>query len=747
MLLCGASAGLAGPRYLSVPLMAFPGARCKGGCTIVTAARDLPPIMAMAFPLFRRVALWLVPFLALAGTENALAESLAPDAPTHIHAALVPERAGQPGETITLALTMQPARDWHGYWSNPGDAGLAPTLDWTLPKGASAGAMQFPVPQTLLVAGLMNHVYAHDFAILIPFTLPRDAKPGAVLPIKAKAQWLACTSTICVPEDAVLTTTVNVGAATKPDARFADWRAALPAPLDQPAHFAATQTGYRLAIPFPAGTAITDPHVFLGTDGVIDYAAPQAFSRSGDTLIIELAKSKTPLGATPAALTGVLSLGHDAAGRDLGGISFGAQPGAVPAGGAPLAGTAKPAPFSWALLGLAILGAMAGGLVLNVMPCVFPILSLKALALARGNSHHAHLEALAYTAGVMIACLALGAVMLALRAAGGEVGWAFQLQDPGVVAVLFLLAMAITANFAGLYELPGLSMSGGAPGKGGLWGAFGTGLLAAFVATPCTGPFMAAAMGAALVLPTIAALAVFGALGFGLALPFLAIGFIPPLRRLLPRPGAWMVWFRHAMAVPMGLTVLALGWLAWRLGGTHYAAAAVALGAGVLVLLAFAGRGQHAGRAVGRWVVPGLIVLAVLAGAGAPRLASAERHDDASLIGARPFTEAALDAARAAHKPVFAYFTADWCLSCKVNEHVAIETQQTADAFRKAGVVVLVGDWTRRDPAITRFLTGAGAAGVPLYLWYPADGDAQKLPQVMTPSSLAALTTTGRRQP
>ena len=712
--------------------------------------------MPHAFLLIRRLSARLAALsslaalLVLAGLAPARADSLPATGPAHIRAALVAERAGQPGETISLALVMQPAKDWHGYWSNPGDAGLAPTLDWTLPQGASAGAMQFPVPQTLLIAGLMNHVYAHDFAILIPFTLPRDAKPGTTLPLSAKAQWLACSATICVPEDAVLSTTVTVatpGAVPPADPRFADWRTSLPAPLDQPAHFVTTATGYRLAIPFPASTAISAPHVFLGSDGIIDYAAPQRFSRNGDTLVIELAKSKTASGQSPNGLPGVLSLGADTAGRDMGGISFAAQTGPVPLPGTPVGGAQKSADFSWALLGWAVLGALAGGLVLNVMPCVFPILSLKALALARGNSQHAHLEALAYTAGVVLACLALGGVMLALRAAGGEVGWAFQLQDPGVVAVLLLLAAAITLNFAGLFELPGLSLSGGAPGKGGLWGAFGTGLLAAFVATPCTGPFMAAAMGAALVLPTLAALAVFGALGLGLALPFLAIGFIPPLRRLLPRPGAWMVWFRHAMAVPMGLTVVALAWLAWRLGGTTYAIAALALVAGLAVLLWFIGGAQAQGRRAAGWVVPAAVLLVVLAGAGAPRLARADHHDDASLIGATPFSEAALNAARAAHKPVFAYFTADWCLTCKVNENVAIETTATAEAFKKAGVVVLVGDWTRRDPAISRFLGSAGAAGVPLYLWYPADGAMQKLPQVLSTSALTALTTTDHRQP
>lgn len=693
--------------------------------------------------LFPRLTLILVALASLAGLVPAFADTLPPAGQSHIRASLVAERPAAPGETISLALLMQPARDWHGYWSNPGDAGLAPTLDWTLPKGTSAGAMQFPVPQTLLIAGLMNHVYAHDFAILIPFTVPRDATPGAALPISAKAQWLACSATICVPEEGVLHATVTIaapGAAAPADRRFADWRASLPAPLDQPAHFTTTPAGYRLAIPFPATTAITDPHIFIGSDGIIDYAAPQSFSRNGDTVVIDLAKSKVPGGQSPNGLPGVLALGHDAGGRDLGGISFAAQPGPVPAPGMPIGGGQKTAAFSWALLGWAILGALTGGLVLNVMPCVFPILSLKALALARGNSQHAHAEALAYTAGVVLACLALGGIMLGLRAAGGEVGWAFQLQDPGVVAVLLLLAAAITLNFAGLFELPGLSLSGGAPGKGGLWGAFGTGLLAAFVATPCTGPFMAAAMGAALVLPTIAALTVFGALGLGLALPFLAIGFIPPLRRLLPRPGAWMVWFRHAMAVPMGLTVVALGWLAWRLGGSTYALVALAIVVALAVVLALIGRTQAQGKRAATWAVPAMLVLVVLAGGGAPRLARAEQHNDASLIGATPFSEAALAAARAAHKPVFAYFTADWCLTCKVNESVAIETATTAAAFKQAGVVVLVGDWTRRDPAITRFLGSVGAAGVPLYLWYPANGDAQKLPQVLSTATLTSLT-------
>lgn len=659
----------------------------------------------------------------------------------HIRASLLAERPAKPGETISLAVLMQPDKGWHGYWSNPGDAGLPVTLEWTLPAGAGTGPLEFPVPQTLLVQGLMNHVYEHDYAVLVPFTVPKDAEPGTTLPVSAKANWLACTEAICVPESATLQGTVTVGKGPA-DARFDGWRAALPAPLDRQGTFAASASGWRIAVPFPASAAIGDPHFFIAGEGIADYAKPQGFSRVGDTLVIELARAGFPSPEAPQSINGVLSLGISAKGESLGGIAFTAAPGAVPTGGTPIGKGSMPAAFSATTLVLAILGALVGGLILNVMPCVFPILSLKALALARAGSHNAHVEGVAYTAGVMLACMGLGAAMLALRAAGTQVGWAFQLQDPGVVALLLLLAVAITANFAGLYELPGLSLeSGSGPAKGGWLGAFGTGLLAAFVATPCTGPFMAAAVGAALILPAWAAMAVFAALGFGLALPFLLLGFVPALRKLLPKPGAWMERFRRAMAVPMGLTVLALCWLAWRLGGPVYAAGAIALGVLVVALLVMIGRTQRRGLSTTTFALPGGIVLAVLALAVTPRLATAGPGTvEAGLLDAKPFSEAALAEARAQGKPVFAYFTADWCLSCKVNEAAAIERETTRDAFKKAGVVVLVGDWTRRDPKITSFLSAQGAAGVPLYLWYPAKAaEPQKLPQVLSADFMAGL--------
>lgn len=680
------------------------------------------PMISQPFRLIARLAVLLAALFVLPSAAFA----------NHISAQLVTEAPAAPGGTATLAILMTPEKGWHGYWLNPGDAGFGMELNWTLPTGASVKTPEYPVPQPLLLSGLMNHVYEHEYAVLVPLTLPANAAPGAVLPISVKAQWLACTTEICVPEQAELTGSVTVAAPGEngaPDPRFAAWRAALPAPLDRAAAFALDAKTLRIAVPFPASAAIASPHFFIAEDGVIDYAAPQRFARKGDALVIELQRTAGTGAKAPDTVSGVLAMGDGA-----GGISFAAKPGAVPTGGTPVetaSATASGPQLSFALaVGLALLG----GLILNVMPCVFPILSLKALHLARANAHDAHVEGLAYTAGVIVASLALGGVMLALRAAGEQVGWAFQLQEPGVVAALLLLAVAITANFAGLFEIPGFSIERGAVKTG----AFGTGLLAAFVATPCTGPFMAAATGAALVLPWYMALAVFAALGLGLALPFLLIGFIPALRRLLPRPGAWMERFRHLMAIPMGLTALALAWLCWRLGGWTFTALAVGIAIVLTGALAAIGVTQRKGGSTGKLVLIAALV-AIGGVAGLPR-PDAPAAAEASLLDAQPFSEAALAKARAGGKSVFVYFTADWCLTCKVNESVAIEREATRDAFKAAGVTTLRGDWTRSDPAITKFLTAQGAAGVPLYLWYPAGGGAaQKLPQVLTPETLVDL--------
>jgi DsbC/DsbD-like thiol-disulfide interchange protein/cytochrome c biogenesis protein CcdA len=470
----------------------------------------------------------------------------------NMRVALVADGPPVPGRTWTVALHFQPrSGEWHGYWVNPGDAGVGMRLDWRLPEGWRAGEPRYPVPRRLEIAGLMNHIYEGDYAVLVPITVPAGASADASGPVSLRLDYLACTDRICVPERAELTLDPVVA---RSDARFDGWRAALAPPLDQAVPFAVAGGRLRLAIPLPAAVMVREPHVFIETRDLVDYAAIQSFAREGDTLVAEIPLADGA--AAPARVAGILALGPGD------GFRFEGRPGAVPETGIPLTAASTAAlPSLW----LALAGALLGGLLLNVMPCVFPILSLKALALARagGEERAARRDALAYTVGVVLACLGLGAVMLALRAAGEQVGWAFQLQEPALVVTLLVLAVAITANLLGLFELPGFGIAG----KGGGGSSFMTGLLAAFVATPCTGPFMAAALGAALLLPAPQALLLFGALGLGLALPFLLLGFVPALRARLPRPGPWMARFRRWMALPMGVTALALAWLAWRLGG------------------------------------------------------------------------------------------------------------------------------------------------------------------------------------
>jgi DsbC/DsbD-like thiol-disulfide interchange protein/cytochrome c biogenesis protein CcdA len=667
----------------------------------------------------------LLALLALALFAPAQAQQIAGN---NMRATLIADGPPVPGKTWTVALHFVPkSPEWHGYWKNPGDAGVGMVLKWRLPEGWSAGEPLYPVPKRLVISGLMNHVFEGEYAVLVPIAVPADAAATKMGPIGLEADYLACTDRICVPERARLTLD-PVNAAQDP--RFDRWRAALAPLLDRPVSYEVSGRLLRLAIPLPRTLAVTEPHVFIENRDLIDYVAVQNFSRQGDTLVAEVPLAETVV--PPGAIAGILSLSPGNS------VRFAGERGAVPAAGVPLkTATAAAAPELW----LALAGALLGGLLLNIMPCVFPILSLKALALAKagGEERQVRRDALAYTAGVVIACLALGAVMLALRAGGEQVGWAFQLQEPGVVLALFLLATVLTANFLGVFEIPGMALAGGRLSR---TGSFGTGLLAAFVATPCTGPFMAAALGAALLLPALQALLLFAALGLGLALPFLLLGFIPALRERLPRPGLWMVTFRRWMALPMGLTGLALAWLVWRLGGMSYLLAAVGLAAIVTALLALVWGRRRVGERTRT---------AALAALGAASVATIvvmpepspipSARAEAGVLDAEPFSELALSEARASGKPVFVYFTADWCLTCKVNEGAAIERETTREAFEKAGVTVLRGDWTRRDEAITRFLTAQGVAGVPLYLWYPPGGGSQprQLPQVLTPTLLAEL--------
>ena len=648
---------------------------------------------------------------------------------THIQPQLVAESSRPaPGQVVTVALEMRTEKGWHGYWSNPGEAGFAPRLTWHLPARVIVGNPAYPVPSTLKVAGLMNYVFKDDHALLFELQVPAGVASGTPLPLRVDADWLVCTDEICVPERGSFALDLSAGDGRR-DAgqKFDAWRAKLPAPLGSYATFATASDALRVAIPFPANVTLIEPHFFPAENGVIKDAAPQKFSRNSDRLILEVAAP----GRAQAMVSGVLALGD---GR---GLTIMARPGTVPDDGTPVGDTASAG--GWRAILLAIGGALLGGLILNVMPCVFPIVSLKALSVARagGDERAARREAVAYAAGVILTCVMLGMVVLGLRAAGTQVGWAFQLQNPLIVFLLLLLATAITLNLAGAFELRAFGGGEALAGKGGMTGAFWTGVLAAFVATPCTGPFMAAALGAALVLPVAAAIAVFAGLGLGLALPFLAIGFIPALRKRMPRPGAWMGKFQRALAIPMALTVIALLWLVYRqqgnVAGDWALVTVVVIGA-----LTFWHRFRSPARPVAMAAMLSVMIAAGAVAIKADRMSA----NAATASAAEPFSEQRLAALRVEGKPVFLYFTADWCLTCKVNEKSAIETQVVEAAFKAGGVATMAGDWTNGDATITRFLNAHGVSGVPLYLYYPAGGgEPRQLPQILTPGLLAGLST------
>lgn len=659
-----------------------------------------------------------------------------------------------PGQPLTLAITLSPKAGWHNYWSNPGDAGAPTRLEWTLPEGTPAPAEpKYPVPETLLVSGLMNHVYAHPNSLIATVTPPAGLAPGAPFPITVKIDWLVCSDQQCVPEVATLSLPLTIGAGAA-DANaasvFEAAAAALPKPVEWNIRYSIENGRFILAVPFAAPGSVKTVHFFPDQDGIINYAAPQTVTIAGDELRIE-----TEAGAQPDlsnGLSGLLRIDSSDQPEPLG-FTFKASAGAVPAAGAPIGAATgsnnnDSGSADWSgllpILGLAILG----GLILNVMPCVFPILSLKALSLAKGNveASKSRTDALAYTAGVIAITTALGGVVLALRAAGSEVGWAFQLQDPRVIAFLLLLVTGIALNLAGLFEinLTTGSLGQGVTARSDALGSFATGALAAFIATPCTGPFMAGALGAALVLPPAAGLLVFAGLGFGLALPFLLIGFVPALRRRLPKPGAWMNRLRAILSVPMFLTALALAWVLGRQAGVDGMTIGL-LGAVLLGLfLWWLGSRQHSGSTT--WLPTGAALAATIAavllvptGTAVPTASGAAATEVAGSLNAQPYTPEILASLRAEGKPVFLYMTADWCITCKVNEKGALGSSVVAESFKAKGITVLEGDWTRPNPAISSWLADHKRAGIPVYAYYAPDGSEQELPQILSESDLTGL--------
>ncbi|MEW5684765.1 MAG: protein-disulfide reductase DsbD domain-containing protein [Pseudomonadota bacterium] len=695
---------------------------------------------------------------AFGGSVGAVAQ---PVNTGHLTAELVSSTQGvAPGQTIHVALRQQIQKDWHTYWRNAGDSGEATKLTWTLPKGWTAGEFTWPTPHRLPVGPLVNYGYEGEVILPVTLTAPADAKPGQTVTLTAKAQFLVCAD-ICVPEDADLSLSLPVTAGPAPSdpqwgAKIAKTLADAPKPAGLAGAFEKQGEVVKLAITGAAlkGADLAGAYFFPFSGSVLDHAKAQPIERGAEGLTLTITPGFGFQSAAPEEIAGVLSLEGKA-------YEVSAKPGPLPAGasglGPPPAKVMAPAGAEGLGLISAMLFAFGGGLILNLMPCVFPVLAMKAASLAGhgGANGEARRQGVAFGVGVLATFLTLAGALIAARAAGGEVGWGFQLQNPTVVAALALIMLAVALNLSGVFEV-GTSLQGvgsALASRGGLSGAFFTGVLAVVVAAPCTAPFMGPAIGWALTQPPIAALAVFLGLGVGFAAPFVAVAFVPALINRLPRPGPWMDVFRKALAFPM---YGAVAWLVWVLtvqAGPN--AVPRILGAGILLAFALwiagAAQRRHAlgGRPGALAAVAGVLsVLAVAGGAVWPAYAEAGSGGgaEAAELDEQAYTPEKLAALRAEGRPVLVNYTAAWCVSCQVNDQVALSTKPVSEALARNNAVYLKADWTRRDPLIAEELARFGRAGVPLYLVYGAKGgDPAILPTLLTPGLVVkALDTAGK---
>lgn len=569
-------------------------------------------------------------------------------------AELVAEReALVPGEPITVALRLKAIPGWHTYWRNPGDSGEPTRIEWQLPPGFKAGEIEWPVPVRIPVGPLMNFGYKGEVLLLTRLVAPADVPPGKPVTLRAKANWLVC-EVQCIQEEADLSLTLPVSRSAGMDPRWgkpiAAARAEVPvtAPADWTFAARGDEGGASLAITPPKGTELREVFFLPFEEGKVEPAAPQALSREGDGYRLALRAAGQPVGSFDQ-LSGVLLLDP------------------------PLViNVPIMARFADLGLALALALAFAGGLLLNLMPCVLPVLSIKVLSFADARLKNA----LLYSFGVLASFWILAAVLIGLRSLGAQLGWGFQLQSPIAVALLAAFFLVLALNLSGLIEFR-MAFAGGASGH------FLSGVLAVVVASPCTAPFMGAALGYAVFESGWRAFAVFTALGLGMALPYAALAAAPGWRRFLPRPGPWMPRLKQWLAVPLYATVI---WLAW----------------------VFA---QQVG-------APG-------------------KDHDAMW---QPYSSEKVAALSAAGTPVFVDFTAAWCVTCQVNERVVLSRDDVLAAFRSRGVVLVRADWTRRDPEIAQALSALGRSGVPAYVYYKPGRAPLVLPELLTRERvLAAL--------
>ena len=591
-----------------------------------------------------RIAL-AVALLALAGPARA----------GNVEASLVSSRdAARPGESFDAGLRLKMKPGWHVYWKNPGDSGLAPKLEWILPKAWTASAFEWPAPRRLEAPPLTSFGYEDEVVFPLTLTVPADARPGTRSSLRAKATWLECRD-VCIPGEAGLTLAVGAARASRANelgsTLLAAARAAVPRP-DPDAAPGASWDGMKAVL------RLNGRH----PRAEFFPSAPNVFD-NGSTPV-SVSPAETELTLMPAAGQGAPSRVE----------------GVLVRRGEPPVEISLPVSTGGAALRFILL-AFAGGLVLNLMPCVFPVLAFKALGLLGRLGQHpaaARREAAAYSAGMVLSCLTLASILLAARRAGGALGWGFQLQSPWVVGALAALFFGAGAGLLGYFEFGARWMGLGEKlsARHGLVGAFFSGVFAMAAAAPCTAPFMGAALGWAVTRPAGEALAVFGALGLGASAPYALLSSEPALIRWLPHPGRWMETLKRLLSLPMFATSAWLLWVLW-----HMLAA------------------------------PGPMTNALW----------------------RAWSPEAVAEARASGKTVMLDFTAAWCLSCQVNERTALATPAVVEALSRPDVAAFRGDWTNRDERISAVLTRYGREGVPLYVVYPKGGAVVLLPELLTP--------------
>jgi thiol:disulfide interchange protein DsbD len=675
------------------------------------------------------------------------AAAAAPVRTAHVEAELVPAATAlMPGTPLTVALRLKMEKGWHTYWQNPGESGLPTTLAWKLPAGLTAGPIQWPPPRALPVGPLINYGYEGEVLLLTDIAATSALSSTGPATLQARADWLVCRE-ICIPEGADLALTLPVAPQSSADPHWGDAiaraRASVPRPLAGWT-VAATGEGSRVEVALTPGTDRRDPgeiRFFPFAEGKIEPSAPQTLARDGAKLKLTLPVASQRVGEF-TRVAGVLTASK----------GFGEQAAAsidVPLAGSIVAGPSLPnaaAALSTSdggndiSLGVALAFALAGGLLLNLMPCVFPVLSLKVLGFAAHgpNSRAMRVHGLAFAAGVIGSFWLLAGLLLALRAAGGELGWGFQLQSPAVVVGLAVLFFVLALNLSGVFEIGQFL-----PSSLSTWNARNTyvndalsGVVAVVVASPCSAPFMGTAVGFALAQSASFTLAVFTALGFGMALPYLLLAFFPGWRKKLPSPGPWMLRLKQLLAFPLYATVI---WLAWVLGAQldNDAVARLALMLLLIALSLWAWQTMRAGgaRAWGSVALVGLVVAIV---AGAPIVSAALTGSETAVkplaADKGPWQDYAPDRVRQltdAGRAVFVDFTAAWCVTCQVNKRLVLNTEAVQQAFAQNNVALLRADWTRRDATIGRALAALGRSGVPVYVLYRPGREPLVLPEVL----------------